>query len=232
MDIKKLIVVLLVLTVFLVSGCSNPIIETEDDISLWVEVGPIDNDTYEAFGSIKRLYPGEQSDEFNDALITVNGLSLTLSAFDGNFVYNGDKLKLQTGDTVTIVVSHSSFGKVEDSLTVPPSVSNLAADNINQYVSETVNSITLNWDKVDSTGYLAWIYRYYDSDMSWTSGKGIYVNSNSHIFTNSDLYDDEFGKADAVKFAISALNNSKYETTFGVVDFEVAAPSSPSIPNF
>lgn len=186
-----------------------------------------DNPDYYVSCNIDRKI-GETGTTFSDAIITVNGTTLQYVSQLGSFRASG--LHLKTGDAVTVTMSHSTFGSVTKTLSVPESVTIVTTvPDIGQWIGGQVEEITINWNATTSNGYRCWCNGY-DSSEQFLGGYSGISETNTETFGHGYLNFDS-GQATYAEFVVDALCWTRLEGFYGSSAIEVYAPYQASISN-
>jgi|GEM_PF-6751637 len=159
MNIKKTFYILCLLLVIIiaVTGCrsSQPEIE-EGEISFLVSVDfDMDEEVFLAIGWIYEELANEKI-YFADAEIKINEIELSwVKDFSW---YRADDLDLEPNEEVTIKLSHSKVGNLEETLVIPLPVTGLTVEpDLDQWLDDDIDAI-LSWDDIGADIYYVDIY--------------------------------------------------------------------------
>lgn len=174
--------------------------------------------------SIYRFVDGGMQD-FGDAEILLNGEPM-VHIFGGRF--RSSKLTFQSGDQISVKILDSFLGEIEETLTIPPAIDQIIADvELKDFAEEVVDSITVNWNHVGSTGYAVSFTKYYGGKLLSTTL--IPTEKQTFTFSNEILHEDGRGEIKGVKIRAIAINSISFETSTAHVNFYVEGPYSCSL---
>ncbi|MCK8817520.1 hypothetical protein MWH28_09145 [Natroniella sulfidigena] len=210
-----------------------------DDILIWLSLDP-DNEgaNYEVSASIRKLNGLNETHQLMDTEILVNGLSLQFDNSDDDgvvslFSYQEGDLRLETEDKATININHPLLGSTEKEIEVPRQVDDLEVDgDIEAWISEELNNLTLNWSATTSELYKVWI-TLYDEQKELIGDAVTLVDSDSYTFSDTSwLRSYETDQiATYVEFEVFAVNMYRlvgFNKNSGV---EISAKEGPTVSN-
>lgn len=237
------VIVLILVVVFLV-GCDGSISDTAVDIGASVNTYlNIKTEKGIANLEISAFPPSNRNEQdlsiFDNTVAIVNDIALQKSDdhlpdfATRKFFYEGNNLKLETGDKAEILLRHSMLGKLEEDIKVPPKPTNIfivnEGDTINKYVNEEIDSLKIGWFSVDCDEYYVVMEKLYNENNDYLVGSSRWIENNYYTFGNEDLYGEDDNKPAAIKIKVYAVNSQNYSTSYGSLQFRVQSPSAESI---
>ncbi|MBN2545769.1 MAG: hypothetical protein JXB50_08235 [Spirochaetes bacterium] len=209
-----------------------------DDMDIWVDVWTMDDKTsgysmYYAHAHLRRD-SDENTPMFNNAVITVNGLTLDFDdsyGENGRFSYEGSGLSLTVGSNVTIIVSHPAITTLNFTMTVPQFVTTLNTSvSIDAFQAQAVpTNLTLSWNSATCDYYVPFIDMIWE-DMIW--GSGVSTTDTSYLFTPDDIEEDpEEGPPNYIGFEVETYNEIWDNNSNGWYCFTVGSQHIPVISN-
>lgn len=209
--------------------------DESSEIEIYISLKPksdytLDAPKYYVLGSIKRLETYYNA-EFNDAVITVNGVELKQKGNGYGYNYYFDNyVNLHTGDSVHVKISHFSFKTVEQTLIVPPSINSLNTDpaDLNKWVTGEVSNVTLSWDKQNCDEYKCWISLYDESQKDM--GKTGHVATQLSLTLDQQwLYNWENKRGSFATLQVYGNNKIFLQNFYGRSLIEISSPTSPMV---
>ncbi|MBN2658614.1 MAG: hypothetical protein JXR86_16275 [Spirochaetales bacterium] len=137
---------------------------SQEDIAIHFSVYPlkeINRDTaeYGAFCSFFHLDDDSMSDLFNDAKVTLNGMSLK-NREHGFFRLNGSNPVFKTGEIISIEIEHELFGEIRKEMSVPAPMDSFSVEpELKGGIPNQTDNYRLNWEQQDCTAYDLIVYR-------------------------------------------------------------------------
>ncbi len=198
---KILLVPLIIISVFSFITCSNGTTTgLVDKSNIWLIVNAYPNTSvsdgtstpYTVYCQLQDQSAVDGMGDFSGVTITINGQTFSDTS-DSNYwntYFDGIDISLAKSDTLTVYISHPTFGSVEATGIVPPSLSSFVDPGLPAHGEENTSALyVLNWNAISgddeySPGYSAY------SDANGASsliGRGYYTSGTSYSLNVSDV---------------------------------------------
>lgn len=169
-----------------------------DKSSIWLVITASPSVSVESGSTPYTVYCQLQDESATDGMGDFSGVTIIINGYtfpdtsDSNYWASSGDISLTESDFLTVYIEHPSFGNIEATATVPPSLPSVSSFNIDPAfpgtgIANTEYAYSLSWTGIGVDGYSPDYTAYSDADgLNFIQGRGYYTGNNYYTLSVSD----------------------------------------------